>query len=69
MEVTSLFQYIALGVIYVSLLFTVIYILIVGYHWFQYGSSRATSMTAMLLFLAGAGTFILGMFTSYFFLF
>lgn len=45
--------------IYISLLVFTIYTVILGYHWFSYGASRKTSMSAMIVFLVGAaGLFI-----------
>jgi len=45
--------------IYLSLLIFTVYTVILGYHWFSYGASRSTSVTAMIIFLSGAiGLFI-----------
>ena len=66
MEDPSFISIVAEGIIYVSLLVGTIYTLIVSYHWFQYGSSRKTSTTALIIFLSGSGLLFLGLVTSFY---
>jgi hypothetical protein len=54
--------------IYISLLTFTIYTVIFGYHWFNFGTNRATSITAMVVFLSGAVALFLTLITAYQFL-
>lgn len=54
--------------IYISLLIFTIYSVILGYHWFNYGTSRSTSITAMIIFLTGAAGLFLTLVGAYQFL-
>ncbi|MEZ4200401.1 MAG: hypothetical protein R3B69_02295 [Candidatus Paceibacterota bacterium] len=56
-------------IILLSIIITIVYVLVVGYHWFSYGSSRKTNMTALAIFLGGTGLFVSGMVVSYFLMF
>lgn len=53
MNTAALMSVIAEGVIYIALLVSTVYTVVFAYHWFQYGSKRSTSTTALLLFIAG----------------
>ncbi len=54
--------------IYLSLLIFTIYTVVFGYHWFNYGTSRTTSLTAMIIFLTGAVGLFLTLIGAYQFL-
>ena len=54
MNTAALLSFLTEGVLYIALLVATVYTVIFAYHWFQYGSKRATSTTALLLFIAGA---------------
>ena len=51
--------------IYVVLLIGTVYSVVIGYHYFQYGSSKKTSTTALVVFLIGAGLLLIGLMVSY----
>lgn len=51
-------------ILYFALFATTIYAIIFGYHWFSYGSSNRSSMTALAVFLVGAAVFLLSMLIS-----
>lgn len=51
-------------VVLIAVVATTIYAVMFGYHWFTFGSSRTTSMTAMVTFLLGAILLIGAMFFS-----
>ena len=54
--------------IYLSLLLLTCYTVIFGYHWFSYGTSRTTSLSALVIFLIGAGGMFLTLIGIYQFL-
>lgn len=60
----SLSDYGALGVegiFYVLVLIFVIHAVVLGYHWFSYGSSRSMSLAALAVYLAGGAVFLMTM--------
>jgi hypothetical protein len=44
---------------FVLLLFFTIHAVILGYHWFTYGSSKHISMTALCIYLSGGALLLL----------
>jgi TRAP-type C4-dicarboxylate transport system permease small subunit len=52
------------GVVYLALLTFTIYVVVYGYHWFQYGSSRRQSLTALTLFIVGGVVLLIGLVVS-----
>ena len=65
MEPTSLLQTLGLLIIYLVILFSTIQGVILGYHWFSYGSSKKTSMTAITTYVGGVILLVLGLIISY----
>ncbi|MCA9363944.1 hypothetical protein KC727_01885 [Candidatus Kaiserbacteria bacterium] len=47
------------GIYYVLLLVFVIHVLILAYHWFSYGTSKTTSLTALATYLLGGAVLFL----------
>ena len=65
MESQNVLYIFAEGIIYLTMLGLAIYTLVLGYHWFSYGASRKTSMSAFVIFIAGSALLVLGLVMSY----
>lgn len=52
------------GIFYILLFVFAVHLLIVTYHWFSYGTSRTTGLTALIIYLAGSGLCFLIMLVS-----
>ena len=55
-------------IIYFVILCLTLYGLALGYHWFSYGASRKTSMTAVIIYISGCIALIIGLVAAYNFL-
>ena len=64
MEFASIIPAITRLVLFVALGAVTLYAVIFGYHWFQYGSSRRTSLSAIIIFVSGAALLLFGMLLS-----
>ncbi|NCN52389.1 hypothetical protein GW943_01105 [Candidatus Parcubacteria bacterium] len=53
-SLTTLIQLGAQGIFYILLLIFAIHLLILSYHWFTYGTSRASGLTALFIYLGGS---------------
>lgn len=51
---------------YIAMLSFVVYSIILAYHWFTYGSSKALSMLSLAVYLIGSAVFFMMMSTSLF---
>jgi len=54
--------------IYLTTLLLAFYVLVLGYHWFNYGSNKKISVTALMIFVAGSTALAIGLITTYNFL-
>lgn len=68
MDASVLVSFLAEGIIYLALFISTVYAVVFAYHWFQYGSKRSTSTTALLLYIAGAIICLSLMFGGYWFM-
>ncbi len=55
-------------IIYLVILFVTLYAITLGYHWFNFGKSKTTSMTALIIYLTGSGIIVTGLITAFNFL-
>ena len=65
MEPSGLTDVLMQGLIYLALIALTIYGLILGYHWYSYGTSKRASTIALLVFVGGGLFFVGTMFISY----
>ncbi|MEX2340756.1 MAG: hypothetical protein WD605_00340, partial [Candidatus Paceibacterota bacterium] len=49
---------------YLALQIVIVYALVFGYHWFQYGTNKKHSTLALTIFMIGAGSLLFVMFLS-----
>ena len=61
----SLVSVLAEGAIYLTLFIFTVYVIIYGYHWFQYGSSQKTSSVALTIYILGGVLLFTGLIISY----
>lgn len=54
--------------IYLIILFLTLYGVALGYHWYSYGDSKATSTTTMTIYVAGSIALVLALVTAFNFL-
>jgi hypothetical protein len=64
MALDSLFSSGLQVLFYIAMLSFVVYSIILAYHWFMYGSSKALSMLSLAVYLIGSAVFFIMMSTS-----